>query len=304
MSSRVDITMRQLRYFLAAAEHGQFSQAAIKVHVSQSAITTAVSQLETILAVQLFERQPHGVRLTAEGHKFRQHARHILDTLQDAVAQPSFLSHSLSGTVRIGASYTVLGYYLPTLLARFKRSYPQVEIDLVDMDRIAIEQGISDASLDLGLTIVSNADINQPFERHVLMRSRRQLWLATEHPLMNVEAISLAEIAEHAYILATVDEGESSAMRYWRSANLKPRIAFRTSSMEALRGLVAYGFGVTILSDMLYRPWSLEGRKIEARPITDVIPPMELGLIWHTTTGLSQVAKAFQQFIISANDLS
>lgn len=303
MSSRVDITMRQLRYFLAAAEHGQFSQAAVKVHVSQSAITTAVSQLETILAVKLFERQPHGVRLTAEGHKFRQHARHILDTLQDAVTQPSFLSHSLNGTVRIGASYTVLGYYLPTLLARFKGSYPQVEIDLVDMDRIAIEQGISDASLDLGLTIISNADVNQLFERHVLMRSRRQLWMATEHPLMSVEAISLAEIAEHAYILATVDEGESSAMRYWRSANLEPRIAFRTSSMEALRGLVAYGFGVTILSDMLYRPWSLEGRKIEARPITDAIPPMELGLIWHSTAGLSQVAKALQQFIISANDL-
>ncbi|MFJ4452705.1 LysR family transcriptional regulator [Pseudomonas sp. NPDC089392] len=294
--------MRQLRYFVAAAEHGQFSQAAMKVHVSQSAITTAVSQLETLLGVQLFERQPHGVKLTAEGHKFHQHARHILDTLQDAVSQPSFLSHTLHGTVRIGASYTVLGYYLPALLARFKRSYPQVEIDLVDMDRSTIEQGIIDTSLDLGLTIISNASNAKPFERHVLMRSRRQLWLATEHPLMSAQAISLSDIADHAYILATVDEGETSAMRYWRSVGLEPRVAFRTSSMEALRGLVAHGFGVTILSDMLYRPWSLEGRKIEARPITDVIPPMELGLIWRNGQ-LSAVASAFQQFLISANEL-
>ncbi|MGJ3439484.1 LysR family transcriptional regulator [Pseudomonas sp. Je.1.5.c] len=302
MSARNDISMRQLRYFVAAAEHGQFSQAAIKVHVSQSAITTAVSQLEALLGVQLFERQPHGVKLTAEGHKFHQHARHILDTLQDAVSQPSFLSHSLHGTVRIGASYTVLGYYLPALLARFKRSYPQVEIDLVDMDRPTIEQGIVDTSLDLGLTIISNAGTTLPFERHVLMRSRRQLWLATEHPLMSAQAISLSDIADHAYILAKVDEGETSAMRYWRSVGLEPKVAFRTSSMEALRGLVAHGFGVTILSDMLYRPWSLEGRKIEARPITDVIPPMELGLIWRAGE-LSAVASAFQQFLISANEL-
>lgn len=295
--------MRQLRYFVAAAEQGQFSQAALKVHVSQSAITTAVGQLEALLGVQLFERQPHGVRLTAEGHKFHQHARHILDTLQDAVAQPSFLSHALHGTVRIGASYTVLGYYLPTLLARFKRSYPQVEIDLLDMDRQAIEHGVAQGSLDLGLTIVSNADLAQHFERHVLMRSRRQLWLASEHPLIDAQAISLADIAEHAYILATVDEGEASALRYWRSAGLEPRVAFRTSSMEALRGLVAHGFGVTILSDMLYRPWSLEGRKIEARPILDAIPPMELGLIWSADEPLSAVAKAFQQFAMSAGEL-
>ncbi|ELF6204303.1 MULTISPECIES: LysR substrate-binding domain-containing protein [Pseudomonas] len=295
--------MRQLRYFVAAAEHGQFSQAALKVHVSQSAITTAVSQLESILGVPLFERLPYGVQLTAEGHKFYRHARHILDTLQDAVAQPLFLSHALNGTVRVGASYTVLGYYLPTLLARFKRSYPQIEVDLVDMDRPSIEQGITDGSLDLGLTIVSNVDTNQLWERHVLMRSRRQLWLAPNHPLMHLEAISLSDIAEHAYILPTVDEGERSAMRYWRTAKLEPMVAFRTSSMEAVRGLVAHEFGVTILSDMLFRPWSLEGRKIEARPITDAVPPMELGLIWRIEADLKPEAVAFQQFLISANEV-
>jgi len=301
MATKSDISMRQLRYLVAAAEHGQFSQAALKVHVSQSAITTAVSQLETLLGVQLFERLPHGVQLTAEGHKFYQHARHILDTLQDAVAQPAFLSHSLSGSVRVGASYTVLGYFLPTLLARFKRSYPQVDIDLIDMDRPAIEQGVSGGSLDMGLTIISNADTDLPFERHVLMRSRRQLWLSSDHPLMEKATIELVDVAQHDYILGTVDEGEASALRYWRAANLEPKVVFRTSSIEALRGLVAHGFGVTILSDMIYRPWSLEGRKIEARPLADAVPAMELGLIWQTSAGLCPVARAFQQFLISAN---
>lgn len=97
MAKGKDISMRQLRYFVAAADAGQFSQAALKVHVSQSAITAAVLQLEETLGVSLFERLPYGVALTAEGHKFAQHARHILDTLQDALSEPLFLSHAMQG---------------------------------------------------------------------------------------------------------------------------------------------------------------------------------------------------------------
>lgn len=301
MSTIADISMRQLRYFAAAAETGQFSQAALKVHVSQSAITAAVSQLENQLKVRLFERQPYGVELTAEGHKFYQHVRHVLDTLQDALSEPTFLSHNLEGRVRVGASYTVLGYFLPNLLARFKRSYPQVEIDLVDMSRSRIEQGIEEGDLDLGLSILSNSDGSRRFERHVLIRSRRQLWLSSDHPLMAAESIRLKDVAQHAYIMATVDEGETSSMRYWQNAGLKPRVAFRTSSMEALRGLVAHGFGITILSDMIYRAWSLEGRKIEIRTITDIVPVMELGLIWPPSTSLEPAAEALRQFLIHAS---
>ncbi|HXQ99833.1 MAG TPA: LysR substrate-binding domain-containing protein, partial [Pseudomonas sp.] len=77
-------------------------------------------------------------------------------------------------------------------------------------------------------------------------------------------------------------------------------VAFRTSSMEALRGLVAHGFGVTILSDMLYRAWSLEGKKIDIRPLSDAIPPMELGLIWQPQAHLSAPAQAFKQFLMMA----
>lgn len=301
MALHQDISMRQLRYFVAAAENSQFSLAASAVNVSQSAVTTAVSQLETTLAVRLFERLPHGVKLTAEGHQFYHHARHILDTLQDAVSQPLFQSHALIGQARVGASYAVLGYYLPTLLARFKRSYPQIDIDLRDMDRPSIEAGITDGTLELGLTVISNVDATQPFERHLLMRSPRQLWLPSAHPLLAPERVTLADIAPYPYILATVDEGETSTLRYWRAAGLEPNVVFKTSSMESLRGLVAHGFGVTILSDMLYRGWSLEGRKLEARPVADAIPPMELGLIWSPEERLSPGAQAFRQFLRSAS---
>lgn len=295
-----DITMRQLRYFVAAAETGQFSQAASKVHVSQSAITNAVMQLEMRLGVKLFERMPHGVSLTAEGNKFLQHASHILDTLQDVLSEPFFLSHAVNGVIRVGASYTVLGYFLPNLLARFKRSYPDVEIDLIDMDRESIEAAVCSGELDAGLTVTSNARNLDGIEHCVLIRSRRQLWLASDHPLLQSPSITLKDLASYAYIMPTVDEGEVSALRYWKNQNLEPRVAFRTSSIESLRGLVAHGFGVTILSDMLYRAWSLEGKKIEIRPLTDAVPPMELGLLWREGASLNVATSAFQQFLVHA----
>lgn len=295
-----NLSLKQLRYFDAAAESGQFSLAARQMHVSQSVITTAIGQLERVVGADLFERQRHGVVLTAAGHRFHQHVRHALDTLQDALNEPLFLGDDLEGVVRLGASYTVLGYFLPALLARFRRDYPKVDFDLIDMDRPGIQQGVTEGDLDLGMCITSNMDSAPELRRQVLATSRRQLWLAQNHPLAALPRVGLADIAEHPYIMLTVDEGETSTLRYWSTAGVMPNIAFRTSTLEALRGLVAHGFGVTILSDIVYRPWSLEGRRIEARPIADIVPPMEVGLVSRRDERLSPVAYAFQQFLVFA----
>jgi DNA-binding transcriptional LysR family regulator len=295
-----DLTLRQLRYFVAAARTGRFSMAAADEHVSQSAITNAVLALENGLGTRLFEREPHGVTLTADGQDFYNHARRVLDAARDAVHKPPFRSHDMRGTVRIAASYTVLGYFLPELLARFRATYPYIEFDLRDMERADIEEAVQLGEVEIGVVLLSNIDRLNRFGSQVLIRSRRQLWVAPMHPLAQLDAPSLKDIAPHPYILITVDEGEQSTLRYWRKKRLEPTIAFRTSSMEALRGLVAHGFGVTILSDMVFRPWSLEGKRIEARPVLDTVPQMDAGMIWRKGAALSGPATALQQFLIHA----
>jgi DNA-binding transcriptional LysR family regulator len=295
-----DLTLRQLRYFVAAARTGRFSMAAADEHVSQSAITNAVLALENGLGTRLFEREPHGVTLTPDGQDFYNHARRVLDAARDAVHKPPFRSHDMRGTVRIAASYTVLGYFLPELLARFRATYPYIEFDLRDMERSDIEEAVQLGEVEIGVVLLSNIDRLNRFGSQVLIRSRRQLWVAPMHPLAQLDAPSLKDIAPHPYILITVDEGEQSTLRYWRKKRLEPTIAFRTSSMEALRGLVAHGFGVTILSDMVFRPWSLEGKRIEARPVLDTVPQMDAGMIWRKGAALSGPATALQQFLIHA----
>lgn len=298
MADPRDVTIRQLRYFRAAAETEQFSLAAANEHISQSAITTAVAQLERTLGVSLFERLPYGVRLTLEGHRFLERTRAILDSVQDAISAPLDHRRQLEGSVRLGASYTVLGYYLPSLLARFRRSYPHVDFDLRDLDRPAIEEGVRSGELDLGLTILSNAAPDLELSKVILRRSPRKVWLAAEHPLLEQASISLKDIEPYPYLMLAIDEGELSTTRYWQQARVNPRIAFRTRSMEALRALVANGFGVTVLSELVFRAWSLEGRRLELRPLADPIPDMELGLIWNEAVAKSPEARIFQQFLM------
>jgi DNA-binding transcriptional LysR family regulator len=295
-----NVTFRQLRYFVAAAETGQFSMAATREHVSQSAITNAVHALEEELGVRLFNRLPQGVSLTAEGQDFLSSARHILDSVRDALHRPRFHASGLQGSVRIAASYTLLGYFLPELLARFRASYPDVEIDLHDLDRANIEAAVLNGDVDLGVVILSNIAHRERFGHAILIRSRRQLWVAPTHPLAAISSPSLSDIAKYPYILLTADEGERSAIQYWKANKIEPKIGFRTSSIEALRGLVAHGFGVTILSDMVFRPWSLEGKRIEARPILDTVPHMDAGMIWHESAAMTRQAKVFQQFLLHA----
>lgn len=296
----LNITLRQLRYFVAVAQTGQFSMAATQENVSQSTISNAVMAIEADLGVRLFERLPQGVSVTPEGQDFLRHAHHILESMQDAVSSTRYKERSLSGTVRIAASYTVLGYFLPELMARFRASYPDIVIELLDLNRPDIENAVLAGEVDIGMVILSNVHKLDRFGHAVLVRSRRQLWVAPSHPLAQVRTPSLADIARHPYLLLTADEGERSAMAYWRGAGLAPASVTRTGSIEALRGLVGHGFGVTILSDMVYRPWSLEGKRIEARPLLETIPHMEAGMLWRRRAAFSAAAEAFQQFLIQS----
>jgi DNA-binding transcriptional LysR family regulator len=293
-----DISLRQLRYFIAAAETRQLSMAAKQVHVAQSTVTNAILHLEDSMGVKLFERHPYGVSLTAEGYNFYHRAKQIQENLDLALSEPHFQRHHLTGSIRMGASYALLGYFLPPLLARFRQHYPDIDLDLHDMERPEIEAAILRGELELGLVLISNTSQRECFNYHVLLRSRRQLWTSANHPLREQAFASLADVAQYPYIQLAIDEGEVATQRYWQAQGLQPNIAFRTKSMEAVRGLVAHGFGVTILADMVYRPWSLEGGKIEAVPILGVVPHLESGMIWQKEQVLAKPAEAMRQFLI------
>ena len=130
-----------------------------------------------------------------------------------------------------------------------------------------------------------------------LLRSRRRLWLPVEHPLLNAETISLEDVAREPYVMLTIDEASRTAARYWKPTGLKPNVVFRTSSVEAVRSMVADGIGITLLSDMVYRPWSLEGQRIELRSVAGDIPTMDVGLAWSRSRPQSPATRTFHEFL-------
>ena len=233
-----DISTRHLRYFLAAAETGQFSLAAHTVHVSQTAITNAVATLEGLLGVRLFDRHPHGVTLTAEGHHFVRHARHVLDALDDALRTPVFRTYDIAGEIRLAATYTVMGYFLAPYLERFQRTHPHVTVKLSEMRRPALEEAVKTEQIDVAIAVVPAAPLSRGLDMETILRSRRQLWTAENHPLSSAQEVSLAEIARHPLIQLTVDEAGASSKRYWAQRRLTPNVLLETESMEALRTFV------------------------------------------------------------------
>jgi DNA-binding transcriptional LysR family regulator len=291
------LSLKKIRYFIATADAGQVSHAGIQLGISQSAITAAVQQLEAELGVILFERHAQGVSLTAEGARFLQHARHILSAVNEAVRAPLAEDRKLGGKVRIGVTYTVAGYFLPRHHARFARTYPGIALELVELPREAIEHGLADGSLDVAVMLVSNLRNKRRLASETLIRSRRRLWLPVEHPLRKRETITLADVAAEAYVMLTVDEADATASKYWKPTGLAPKTIFTTSSVEAVRSMVAAGMGVTILSDMVYRPWSLEGQRIDTQNVNADIPTMDVGLAWDSERPLAAGTRIFRDFL-------
>ena len=294
------LTFRQVRHFIATAESGRVSAAAAAMNVTQSAVTASIKALEADLGRKLFDRHSNGVTLTVDGQQFLQRARAIEASVSDAMQGPHRWGTQVDGTVDVAVSYTVAGYFLPPLLARFWRSFPGITVRLHEFQRDAIEQSLVKGSVDAAIMLVSNLHDRRSIRSRLLLRSPRRLWTCANHPLLHKDSVKLADLASEPYLMLTVDEAERSAMRYWQRTPHVPNVIFRTLSVEAVRSMVATGMGITILSDMVYRPWSLEGHRIDVKSVDDDVHTMDIGLAWKSKVPLSPAARAFCEYVAHA----
>jgi DNA-binding transcriptional LysR family regulator len=294
------LSIRQVRYFIAAADYGQISQAAIELNVSQSAVTAAIKQLEESLGETLFSRSSAGVALTAEGARFLQHARNIIAAVNEATQSPLTEDSTQRGSITIGVTYTVAGYFMPRHYARFRRTYPRIHVELLEMRRQDIERDVASGRIDLAVMLVSNLRDQKCIAYETLLRSRRRLWVPPEHPFLSADIVTLNDVAQEPYVMLTVDEASQTAGKYWEQTNVRPQVIFNTSSVEAVRSMVAAGMGVSILSDMVYRPWSLEGQRLETRNVSGDIPTMDVGVAWPRNHTLQPAARTFIDFMSRA----
>lgn len=285
--------LRHLKYFIATAELGQVSRAAVELSVSQSAVTSAIRELEATLGTPLFVRSSLGMTLTEAGRRFLSSGYEIMAKVEESLRAEEPLD--LKGKLELAASYTVIGYFLPVHLDRLQRVMPGVTLHLREMTRTSLEEALLARQIDIGVALTSN--IGSPdIASETLISSPRRLWLSSRHRLLEREKLSLADVAAEPYVMLTVDEAAHTAMRYWSKTPYRPDVILRTSSIEAVRSMVANGLGVSILSDMVYRPWSLEGRRLETVELAEAIPPMDVGLVWRRDDDFTPQMSAFRDY--------
>lgn len=286
-------TLRQLQYFIAVAEQGTVIGAAQTLSISQSSVTQAIKDLERDLGVSLFERHSRGLSMTHKGNQFLRHASRILSEVSDA--RTAFHEErSLSpGRLQLGVTSLVAGYVLSDLLSRYRRVYSEVEVTAIEDSGEYLEHLLIGGELDVAVMVVSDARDRMALQTDILEVSPYRLWLPISHPLIARDAIELSDLADEPFIMLTVDEIAEDAEKVLRSLGSKPNIAFRTRSVEAVRSLVATGAGVALLPDLVYRPWSLEGDRLESRDLSTGLPVVQVGVAWRRGSRLADEARDF-----------
>jgi DNA-binding transcriptional LysR family regulator len=286
-------TLRQLQYFVAVAEKGTVSGAAQALSISQSSITEAIKDLESDLGVSLFDRHPRGLAITHNGHQFLRHATNILASVSDARRALEIKEDAMTGQLNLGVTSLVAGYVLSELLRRYRRACPAVDVTAMEDSSSYLEHLLVGGELDLAVMTMSNLRDRMALQAEIIETSPYRLWLPIGHPLGAADIISVSDIAREPLIMLTIDEIEENTAKLLYALGAKPHVAFRTRSVEAVRSLVATGAGIALLPDLVYRPWSLEGDRIESRDVSGALPVVQVGLVWRRGSSLPPAAREF-----------
>ncbi|MFK7853928.1 MAG: LysR family transcriptional regulator [Granulosicoccus sp.] len=286
-------TLKQIRYFVAVAENGTVAGASKELSISQSTVTEAIKALEEQLDVLLFKRRRRGLEATHQGHVFLRHARTILAETANAEASIASSKPEIPGNLNLGVTSLTAGYVLPDILSRFRRAWPGIQVNAVEDSGEYLEHLLVGGELDVAMMVVTHLNNPQALHTEILAVSPYRLWLPSAHALCKAESISLADLASEPQIILDIDEMQLPGQRLLTAFGNRPRVAFRTRSVEAVRSLVASGEGIALLPDLVYRPWSLDGDRIESRDVSADLPLVQFGLAWRRGMTRSNATRAF-----------
>jgi DNA-binding transcriptional LysR family regulator len=267
----LSVTLRQLDYLVAVAEHGTVTAAAQALHLSQSTVSTAIADLEHILKMTLFVRHFRGLSLTRDGEMVLAEARRLLRDAANLERRAAGLRGELAGELHIGCYSTIAPLLLPAVVTEFMLHHPAVDVNFSEGSQVALleemDQGKSDVAVmyayrfrdhlkDLGHTATKLTAV-PPY-----------VLLHPEHRLAQADTIALRDLAEEPYILFDLEPGGRYFLSVFEAEGVTPDIRFRTPNSELVRCLVARGAGYSLLSQRPKTTVSYEGLPYVTRQLT------------------------------------
>jgi LysR family transcriptional regulator, benzoate and cis,cis-muconate-responsive activator of ben and cat genes len=250
------VELRHLRYFVAVAEMENVSRAALKLHVSQPALSRQIHDLEDEIGFGLLERTPKSVRLTEAGHAFLNDARTLLQHADEAVQKARAIASAEPTELHVGYSPTPFAEILPKALRAFQKAMPNVHVRLHDWSNNAIRDGLHDGRLQLGLIVPPvKASSMRDLRYEELFHQRVCVAVAPQHPFARRRTVPIAEVAAEPLIGLTREDYPNYydyLSIIFSRVKQKPRVIEEHDSMSGIMSAVEAGTGVAIATDFGY----------------------------------------------------
>jgi len=296
MASLQRATLRQLRIFEAAARHLHFGRAAAELHLSQPAVSIQLKQLEMDVQLPLFEQMGRRMNLTRVGTELAGHARAILARLREADDAIDGLKGVSAGELHI-ASTTTAVYFVPRLLAAFRRDRPKLRVRLSVKNRELVVRDLVDNTVDLvvmGAAPPSLDTISVAFAKNPLA-----VVASRDHPFAHKRRVRLEQLAEDTFLIREPGSGTRSAMeRAFSAHKFRPRETVEMGSNETIKQAVMVGMGVSFLS-LHTTALELATRQLAELKV-DGMPVMRDWCVIHRERKrLSPAAAAFKNYLVA-----
>lgn len=289
------LTLRQLEYFVAAAESGRIAEAAYRIHVSAPSISASIAHIEAELGVQLFVRHhAQGLSLTPVGRQVLREAKLVLEQVANLYSVASDAESQVRGPLTVGCFITLAPMVAPELCQSFVRDHPGVRVSLVEDHQEGLLERLRRAEIDIAVSYdlqVSVPDIH--FEPLVSLAP--EAIFGEGHPLAGCELVSLEDLAPHPMVLLDLPLSREYFLSLFHSAGLAPTIGSKSSSFEVVRTMVANGYGYSLSNVRPPSPYALDGRRLLRVPLAGRHRPMQLGLATAADRRASRVVEAFAQ---------
>lgn len=289
--------LRQLEGFVAVAEEGNFTRAAQRVFVGQSALSVSVRTLERDLGVRLFERSTHHVELTDAGRALLPEARRTLAAAAGARAAVTDAAEGLRGTLRLGLMQALVLVDVAGMLARFHRERPRVEIRPrpAPGGSVALVDEVRRGGLDATFAAVERAPW-PALEVTVLASEPLVVVCPVDHPLAGRSLVSPAEVAGEAWVDFTPGWGlRAAGDEAFAAAGVSRGARLEVPDVSTLAELVRAGLGIGILTDSVLR--SLGARARLASVELDSASRFDVGFVVPADRPLSPVTRAFAALV-------
>ena len=237
----------RLHVFRKVAELQNLTKAARALHLSQPAVTKHVQLLERELRVPLFTRTPNGMVLTQAGVIYLQHVQQLAQAHESVARQLHASSGIVTGRLRLGSNKTVLAYFLPDFLVRFKQRYPSVTCEIMDGNTDTIIGALLDQHIDLALV---EGPCQRPEIQKQTVLEDEIIWIASpSDPVAKMDRPTVQAVLQRPLIVREVGAGARQFMeetlRRMHVPMHRLNIIQEIPSPEAIKRLVAAGLGIS-----------------------------------------------------------